>query len=94
MAKASIALTEVAEKGPDTDLVREMLQLAAQKLMEMDVEALCGAGYGERAVPRENFPQRLPRSRVGNANRRDRSADSQAAHGQLLSRIFRASDVR
>ena len=31
-----------------------MLHLAAQKLMEMDVEALCGAAYGERTVPREN----------------------------------------
>jgi putative transposase len=54
MAKASIALTELTEKGPHADLVREMLQLAAQKLMEMDVEALCGAAFGERAVPREN----------------------------------------
>ena len=54
MAKASIALTELAEKGPDIDLVRDMLQLAAQKLMEMDVEALCGAAYGERSIPREN----------------------------------------
>jgi putative transposase len=54
MAKTSIALTELAEKGPDVDLVREMLQLAAHKLMDMDVEALCGAAYGERAVPRDN----------------------------------------
>ena len=54
MAKTSIALTELAEKGADVDLVREMLQFAAQRLMETDVEALCGALYGERAVPREN----------------------------------------
>jgi putative transposase len=54
MAKTSIALTELTEKGPDVDLVRDMLHLAAQKLMEMAVEALCGAAYGERAVPREN----------------------------------------
>src|SRR5271155_517261 len=54
MTEASIALTELAEEGADVDLVREMLQLAAQKLMDMDVEALCGASYGERAVPREN----------------------------------------
>jgi putative transposase len=54
MAKTSIALTELAEKGPDIDLVRDMLHLAAQKLMEMDVEALCGAAYGERGIPREN----------------------------------------
>jgi putative transposase len=54
MAKASIVLTELAEKGSDVDLVRDMLHFAAQKLMEMDVEALCGAPYGERRVPREN----------------------------------------
>jgi putative transposase len=34
MTKASIALTDLAEKGPDVDLVRDMLQLAAQRLME------------------------------------------------------------
>ena len=54
MAKASIALTELAEKGPDVDLVRDMLHLAAQRLMEREEEALCGASYGERTVPREN----------------------------------------
>ncbi len=54
MAKTSIALAELAEKGADVDLIRDMLHLAAQKLVEIDVEALCGAQYGERAVPREN----------------------------------------
>ena len=29
MTKASIALTELAEKGADVDLVREMLQFVA-----------------------------------------------------------------
>lgn len=69
MAKTSIALTELAEKGPDVDLVRDMLHLAAQKLMEMDVEALCGAAYGERTVPRENcrngYRDRLWETRTG-----------------------------
>ncbi len=54
MTKASIALTDLAEKGADVDLVRDMLQFAAQRLMDVDVEALCGAAYGERSVPREN----------------------------------------
>jgi len=30
MTKPSIAFTELAEKGPDVDLVRDMLQLAAK----------------------------------------------------------------
>jgi putative transposase len=88
MAKASIALTELAEKGSDVDLVRDMLHLAAQ-LMEMDVEAVCGAPYGERTVPRENFPERLTRSGLGDAHRRNRSAHTQAAQGQLLPGVFR-----
>ena len=54
MTKPSIAFTELGEKDPDVDLVRDMLQLAAQKLMELDVEALCGAAYGQRADVREN----------------------------------------
>jgi putative transposase len=54
MAKTSIALPDLAEKGADVDFVREMLHFAAQRLMEIDVEALCGAGYGDRATPREN----------------------------------------
>jgi len=69
MTKTSIALTELAEKGPDVDLVRDMLHLAAQKLMEMDVEALCGAAYGERTAPRENcrngYRDRLWDTRAG-----------------------------
>jgi putative transposase len=54
MAKTSIALPDLAEKGADVDFVREMLHFAAQRLMEIDVEALCGASYGDRANPREN----------------------------------------
>lgn len=54
MTKTSIALTELAEKGGDVDLVREMLRFMAQRLMEADVEGLCGAPYGERSIPREN----------------------------------------
>ena len=54
MTKPSIALTELAEKGADVDVLREMLQFVTQRLMEMDVEGRCGAPYGERGVPREN----------------------------------------
>ncbi len=54
MTKASMALTELAEKGPDLDMLREMLEFATQRLMEFDVENRCGAPYGERGVPRVN----------------------------------------
>ena len=69
MTKASIALTELAEKGGDVDLVRDMLHFIAQRLMDADVEGLCGAPYGERAVPRENsrngYRERLWETRTG-----------------------------
>jgi putative transposase len=54
MTKASMALTELAEKGADTDLLRDMVQFVAQRLMDMDVESLCAAAYGERSLERAN----------------------------------------
>jgi putative transposase len=54
MTKASMALAELAEKGADADLLRQMIQFVAQRMMEMDVEGLCAAGYGERSANRAN----------------------------------------
>jgi putative transposase len=69
MTKSSIALTELAEKGADVDLLRDILQFATQRLMELDVEGRCGAPYGERGVPRENsrngYRDRLWETRAG-----------------------------
>jgi putative transposase len=69
MTKASMALAELAEKGPDADLLRQMIQFVAQRLMEMDVETLCGAGYGERSADRANsrngYRERVWETRAG-----------------------------
>jgi putative transposase len=54
MTKASMALTDLAEKGAEADLLREMIQFVAQRMMEMDVEGLCAAAYGERSPERAN----------------------------------------
>lgn len=54
MTKATIALGELAEKGADPDLLRHMIQFVAQRMMEMDVEALCGAGYDVKSTERTN----------------------------------------
>jgi len=54
MTQASMALTELVEKGADADLLRQMIQYVAQRLMDLDVEALCGAAYGERHTDRTN----------------------------------------
>ena len=47
MTTATMALTELAEKGADIDVLRQMVQFMAQRLMELDVEGRCGAGYDE-----------------------------------------------
>ena len=49
-----MALAELIEKGSDTDLVRAMLGHAAERVMDLEVEALCGAGHGERDPQRLN----------------------------------------
>ncbi len=54
MTWASMALMELAEKGADLDMLREMLEFATQRLMEFGVENRCGAPYGARGVPRVN----------------------------------------
>src|SRR5262245_1793435 len=54
MAKASMALAELVEKAADTDVLRQMIQYVAQRLMDLDVEGLCRAGYGERSPERTN----------------------------------------
>src|SRR5919198_2946563 len=50
----TMALTELAEKGADVDMLRQMVQFMAQRLMELDVESRCGAGYDEKSPERIN----------------------------------------
>jgi putative transposase len=54
MTDTTMALSELAEKGADADFIRQTLQHALQRLMEMDVESLCQAAYGERSDERIN----------------------------------------
>jgi len=54
---ATIALTELAEKGADVDMLRQMVQVATHRLMEMEVDTLCGAGYDEKN-PTESLKSR------------------------------------
>lgn len=50
----TMALTELAAKGADADFIKQTLQFALQRLMDMDVDALCKAAYGERSEERTN----------------------------------------
>ena len=54
MIEARMALLELIEKRGDTDLVRALLAFAAERLMAVEVEGLCGAGHGERSPGRTN----------------------------------------
>src|SRR5512138_1285696 len=69
----TMALTELAEKGADIDVLRQMVQFMAQRLMELDVQGRCGAGYDEKS------PERL-NSRNGY---RERSWDTRAGSVEL-----------
>jgi putative transposase len=54
MTAPTIAFTELAQKGVDVDVLRQMVQFMAQQLMEIDVQGRCGAGYDEKNAERVN----------------------------------------
>lgn len=55
MTDDRMALAALLEKGSDDDLLREMIGYVAQRLIQLDVEGLVGAGHGERGEGRENW---------------------------------------
>lgn len=48
MTNATMALTELAETGADIDVLRQMVQFMAPRLMKLDFEGCCGAAYEEK----------------------------------------------
>jgi len=52
MTDDKIALRELLEKGSDATFLREMIGFAAERLMELEVQGLTGAGHGERSAER------------------------------------------
>jgi len=52
MTDEMMNLRALVEKSPDADLLREMIGFAAQRLMELEVGSLTGAGYGEKSAER------------------------------------------
>jgi transposase-like protein len=79
MTDDMIALRELLEKGSDATLLREMIGFAAQRLMELETEALCGAGHGERSEGRTNLRNGYRESRLADTGRHGRAAHPEAA---------------
>jgi len=69
MTDERMALIELIEKGADADLIRDMLAFAAERLMNLEVQALTGAPAGVRSPERLNhrngYRERAWDTRVG-----------------------------
>src|SRR5512144_1035100 len=68
MTDDMMTLRALIEKAPDADLLREMIGFAAHRLMELGVQGLTGAGWGEKTTERL-VTKRLPRPWLGDAGR-------------------------
>ena len=47
-----LQLQALLDKGSDADLLREMMTYTANRMMDLDVEGITGAAYGERSANR------------------------------------------
>ena len=66
------------------DLLREMIKGFAQRMMDAEVEELCGAGYGEVSPDRVNSRNGYRRREWDTRAGTDRAGDPEAAAGHLL----------
>ena len=55
-----MTLQGLVEKAPDADFLREMIEVISNRLMQMEVEGLTGAGHGERSATASAMIHRSP----------------------------------
>src|SRR3954465_3535263 len=69
MTNDKMALLELIEKSADTDLIREMLGFAAERMMDLEVHACTGAAHGvrdpARGVQRNGYRARAGETGAG-----------------------------
>jgi len=72
MTDDRIALEALVEKTSDADFLRNMIGFAAERLMSLEVDGLCGAGHGERTAERINhrngYRERTWETRAGSVD--------------------------
>src|SRR5204863_6384301 len=78
MTDEKIALRTLLEKGSDATFLREMIGFAAQRVMELESEALCGAGHDPQpseTIRRITLSEKNPAQRIDDrtVHRRDPS---------------------
>ena len=64
-----IDLPALIAKSDDTDFLRDLIEDATRRLMDIEVSAVCGASHGERTPLRENqrngYRERARETRAG-----------------------------
>ena len=88
---ASELVRKYLESEAGSELLGEMVKMAAELLMDAEVDQLCGAGYGERSESRLNSRNGHRKRRWDTRGGHHRARGAQAAAGLVLPRATRTA---